>query len=174
MAATDTNPISLDLQSPLNFMFTIKRAPATSYFCQDVKIPNVSLPAVKVPSPSLTVPMIGDHVVYEPLSLTFKVDDNLQNWLEMYNWLKAIGNPENTSQNYITLENNKNYSGYGIYSDLQLFILDSQKNPTYLFTFERCSPTFLSGPHFESTDNSIPYINSTVNLSYTKFKISLP
>ena len=174
MTALDTNPISLNLQSELNYRFVIMRAPATSFWCQSVKIPDVSLPPLKIPSPSLAIPMQGDHMVYNPLSLTFKVDDNLQNWLEIYNWLEGVGNPQNNSQKYINMENNKNYSGFGLYSDLQLFILDSQRNPTYVFTFERCSPTFLTGPNFQATDNTVEYITSTATFSYAKYKISLP
>ena len=174
MSATDNNPISFNLQSPLNFSFKILRAPSTTYFCQSVKIPDVTLESANVPSPSILVPMAGDHVAFSPLTLTFKVDDDLQNWLEMFNWMTTAGNVENVSREYKIMENNPNYAGYGIYSDLQLFTIDSQKNPSYVVTFERCFPSSLSGPNFDTMNTTVKYISSTVTFKYTKFHFSLP
>ena len=174
MTQLTNNPQSVNLQSQLNYYFTIQRAPGVTFYCQSVKIPNITLPPAKVPTPSLYIPMIGDHLVYDDLELTFKVTDDLQNWLEIYNWITAIGNPDNTGKNYKILEANPDYAGYGIYSDLQLFTLDSQKNPTYVFTFHHCSPTGLTGPQFGTTDETVKYITSSVRFNYLKYHISLP
>jgi len=174
MTVLSENPISLNLQSELNFKFVLKRAPATEYWCQTFKVPNITLPAARVPSPSLRVPMQGDHLIYDDLTLTFKIDDQFQNWLEMHNWMTAIGNPTNTGKNYTQLESTPNYTGYGLYSDLQLFAMDSQHQVTLVFNFERCSPIFLSGPQFVTKDGTVSYMDSTVNFSYLKYHISLP
>lgn len=174
MTVLSENPISLNLQSELNFKFMLRRAPATEYWCQTFKVPNITLPPSRVPSPSLRVPMQGDHLVFEDLTLTFKIDDQFQNWLEMHNWMTGIGNPNNTGNNYTQLESNPNYLGYGLYSDLQLFVMDSQHQATLVFNFERCSPIFLSGPQFVTKDGTVNYMDSTVNFSYLKYHISLP
>jgi hypothetical protein len=169
-----SQPQTLNLASELNFYFTIMRAPSVTYFCQDVAIPNVSLPPAKIPGPSLMYPVVGDHLVYSNLNLSFKVDENLQNYLEILNWLVGIGDPTNTGSQYSQLEKNKDYSGYGIYSDLQLFTLDTQKNTKYVITFEKCSPISLSGPKYGTKDATVNYITSNVEFSYRKFHISLP
>jgi hypothetical protein len=174
MTALSYNSNSLNLLSKLNFYFTLQRAPSLTYFLQEIKIPNKSLSPAKYPSPSLNIPSVGDHVIYDPLELKFKVTDDLQNWLEINNWLDAIGDPLNSGNKYKTLENNPEFLGYGIYSSLQLFTLDSQKNPSYVFTFEKCWPSALSGPDFNTTDETLPYITASVQFNYTKYNISLP
>jgi len=167
-------PQTLNLASELNFYFVIQRAPSVTYFCQDIKLPDMSLPPAKAPLPSLSNPLVGDHINYEPLSLSYKVDENLQNYLELHNWMVAIGDPSNTGKQYKQLETNQDYSGYGIYSDLQLFTLDTQKNVKYVVTFERCWPTKVSGPKYDTKDETVNYITSTADFYYTKFRISLP
>jgi len=174
MAATDSNPISQNLQSPVNFAFRLKRAPSLSYRTQSFKVPNVSLRAAKAPSPSLSVNYVGDHVEFQPLALTFLVDEQLQNWLEIFNWMTGSGNVENTGTEYATMANRKDYSGYGIYSELQMFQMNSQKIPILVYTFERCQPISLGGPQFDTKDTSINYLTSEVVFSYTKFSISTP
>jgi len=171
MAAAESQPISYNLQAPQNFVFNIKRIPAIDYFCVKAKIPSLTLPAAKVPSPSLEIPQPGDHVVYEPLTLTFKVDSILQNWIEIHNWITAIGDPSNKGTEYKKLENNSPISPYGLVSDISLFKTDSQNNPDLLWTFQNAWPTFLSGFEFDSTDANIIYLTATVMFRYVRFKI---
>lgn len=174
MSVISQQPQSLNLASELNFYFVISRAPSVTYFCQDIKLPDIGLPMAKVPSPSLGVPLVGDHVVYDNLSLSFKVDEDLQNYLEIFNWLIAIGDPTNTGISYKNLQNNPDYTGYGLYSDLQLFTMDTQKNVKYVVTFERCTPIKLLGPKYNVKEDTVNYISSGVEFSYTKFNIKLP
>ena len=44
------------------------------------------------------IPLMGDILAYEDLTITFIVDENLENYIEMHTWLTAIGFPENTKQ----------------------------------------------------------------------------
>jgi len=174
MPVLDSNPGSLNLQSSLNWTMNLIRAPGITYFLQSIKVPNIMINPPKVPSPSLGIPMVGDHLNFEPLEVKFKVADNFQDWLEIYNWLVALADPSNKGTKYLQLENNPSYLGYGLYSDLQVITLDSQKNPSYVFTFERCFPMALSGPEFNTTDDNLLYITASVQFKYLKYEITLP
>jgi hypothetical protein len=175
MPATDKNPISINLQSPTNFKFALKRAPSLSYWCQTFDVPGISCPPARSPSPSLSVPFIGDHLVFAPLHLTFKVDDDLQNWLEIFNWMNAITNPDGDAITYKILQANPQYTGYGLLSDLQVFQLDSQKQATLVYHFNDAFPVALSGPRFDASNgNDFGYITSSVSFTYVKYNVTRP
>lgn len=175
MPASDVNPVSLNLQSPTNFKFALRRAPSLSYWCQTFDVPGISCPPARSPSPSLSVPFLGDHLVFEPLHLTFKVDDDLQNWLEMFNWMNAINDPAGDAITYNILNNNPDYLGFGLRSPLQVFQLDSQKQATLVYHFDDAFPISLSGPKFDSQNgNDFGYITSSVTFSYVKYNVTRP
>jgi hypothetical protein len=174
MSALNQNPLTTNLATSLGFRFEIKRAPSLSYHCLSVKLPDVNLIPVQIPTPSLAVPYVGDHLEYSNLEATFKIDADMQNWLEMFNWIEALGNPTNKAEHYRALESRPSWSNFSLYSNLLLFQLDSQNNPLLIFTFEHASPIRLSGPKFQSTDSSEIFMSSTVEFKYLKFKVSTP
>jgi len=174
MSALNQNPLTTNLATSLGFRFEIKRAPSLSYHCLSVKLPDVSLIPVQIPTPSLAVPYVGDHLEYSNLEATFKIDADMQNFLEMFNWIEALGNPTNRGELYSAMAKKQDWSSFGLYSNLLLFQLDSQNNPLLVYTFEHASPIRLSGPKFQSTDSSEIYMSSTVEFKYLKYKINLP
>ena len=171
MAAIDRNPISTNLVNPLQFVFNLKRAPALTYFCSGVKLPYVSVTPALVNSPSLEVAFPGDHITYSPITISFKVDENFQNWQEILNWMNGITNPDGEEQTYTQLEHAGQWSPYSIYSDVGVIQLDSQNNPLLEWTFERAFPIALSGPELITTTDNIVFLESTTMLKYTRFKI---
>ena len=85
MSAVERNPISTNFVNPLQFVFSLKRAPALTYHCTGVKLPYVAANPAIINSPSLEVAYPGDHITYSPITLSFKIDENFQNWQEMLN-----------------------------------------------------------------------------------------
>ena len=174
MTILDQQPQSTNLQSPLNFVFNIARTPSINYQCQEVNVPQIILPPAKTPTPFIGIPFPGDHINFSPLTITFKVDDLLQNWLEIFNWMNGLGNPDATATVFNQLQSNPSYSPYGEVSDIRLMNLNSQKNPTYVFTFEKAWPTSLSGLSFTSKDPSLNYMTASVTFMYLKYSLSYP
>ena len=41
---------------------------------------------------------MGDTFTYDNLSISFIVDENLENYIELHEWLTAIGFPKNRNQ----------------------------------------------------------------------------
>ena len=94
MSAIDNTPSNRNFLSPLNFKFTIKKAPHVNFFIQKVNIPQIDLKPPIVPNQFVNVPIPGDHIDYSTLNITFKVDEDLQNYLEIHNWIKELGKPK--------------------------------------------------------------------------------
>ena len=83
MTAVDDTPSNRNFLSPLNFQFSIKKAPNVNFFLQKVNIPALSLPTIDIPTQFVPIPTSFTRVEYGEFNITFKVDEDLQNYLEI-------------------------------------------------------------------------------------------
>lgn len=172
MTAIDNTPYNKNFLSPLNFKFQLHRAPHVNFFCQEANLPSINFSRIpKQNTPFATIPLVGDHLTFEPLNITFKVDEDLENYLEIHNWLMALGEVESTGL-YKTLQNNPSYTGESIVGDISLFILSSAKNANFDVVFKDAFPTSLSELKFTTTDTDVNYITASASFRYVYYKIS--
>jgi hypothetical protein len=170
MAALENTPTNPNFLSPLNFKFSIKRAPHVNFFVQKINLPSISLPTIDTPTPFVKIPQPGEHLDYADLTLSFRVDENLQNYLEIHNWIRALGKPKDFSE-YRALSQNPNYTGDGLRSDLTLMILSSAKNPNYEIVFTDAYPYDISELTFDTTKSDVEFIEATATFKYVLFEI---
>jgi hypothetical protein len=171
MSAIDNRPDNLNFLSPLNFKFVLKRAPHVNFFLQKVNLPQITInPTPTYPNPLINVPLAGEHITFSPLSITFKVDEDLQNYLEIFNWIKALGD-YGRDGDYGKLQNANPGSDSGLYSDISLMILSSTKMPNFEITFMDAFPTTLTAMTFNTTDPDVQYIEAQVEFRYTLYEI---
>ena len=179
MSAISNQPSTRSFLSPLGFKFVIKKTPHINYFVQAVSLPSIQLNKTEIPTPFIKLPLAGDHLDFGELTVTYKVDEDLKNYLEIYNWMIGIGFPDSFDQ-YKAADNirtNRNtglvpaMSGQGIFSDATLTILSSAMNPIHNITFINAFPTSLSELNFTTTDNDVNYLTSTVSFAYQKYTI---
>ena len=100
---TATSPLSrqptkLDYASPTQFKFNILKLPKVEYFCTAVNVPGINADAGTLPTPFKDIPIIGDKLTYENLSITFIVDEYLENYISLHNWMTGIGFPKERKQ----------------------------------------------------------------------------
>lgn len=171
MTSIDNTPTNKNFLSPLNFKFQIKKAPHVNFFIQRVNIPSVDLISPKTYNPFVKIPYTGEHIDYGRLEITFKLDEDFENYLEIYNWIKALGKPENFDQ-YKEIQNKPIYTGDGIYSDISIMVLASTKTPNFEITYIDAHPVSLSQINFNTTDETVDYISATAVFDYTYFQIS--
>ena len=166
MAITD-NPNFL---SQNGFQLIIDRIPNVSYFAQDVALPGLMLPeALTQDSPFGTIPHPGDRIRWEPLNISFKVDETLFNYMEIYNWLVGLGHPKSFGQ---TLALSPDAKAKNFVSDAILHILTSHKNVVKAVTFMRIFPISLSGLSFVSTDSDVNYLDARAQFMYSRYEFS--
>lgn len=170
MSALDNIPINQNFQAPQNFKFFIKRAPNLNFFVQKTAIPEIQIDPTWQPTPFTQIPLSGDHITYTPFSVTFKVDEDLKNYIEMLDWLNSLGFP-NLYTEYAAKSMRPKTDLSGITSDLQLLILNSSENPTHAVNFVDGFPVFLGGLEFDTTQQDVTFITCTVTFRYTNFYI---
>ena len=123
-----TQPADPNFLSPLGFRFSLKRSPMLNFFATDANIPSFEIGWADLPTPFKNLMLPGDKPSFGDFILTFKVDEKMSNYLEIYTWLCKIGFPENFEQ-YASVKNTAIGSGEGVVSDGTLTILNSSMAP---------------------------------------------
>jgi hypothetical protein len=153
--------------SPLEFIIVVKRLPNVQFFTQRTTIPSISVAPVDHPTPFKPVYETGDRLNYGDLNFSFIVDEDMSNYIEVFNWIKGLSFPENFDQ-YKNLENSTN----GIRSDISIKVLNSHKNPTIQIDYFDCFPTDLSDVVLDTTQTDVMHPEATVTFRYNYFEIT--
>ena len=148
---SDSQPTNLNQLNVVSFDVSFSRMTAVQYFCQRISLPTVVLGETNEPSPFLNLPLEGDTLTFEALSLSFIVDEDLQNYIEIYNWLTALGFPRDYSQFAILQEPSAASKTLSKYSDLSLVVHTNKSNPNYKIKFTDVFPTSISSIQFDAT-----------------------
>ena len=78
---------------PTYYRFSIAKLPKVSYFCQSVSLPTVTMSEVIMPTPFQQISR-PSKLEFDELNLGFVIDENLGNYLEIFNWLRSMTNVE--------------------------------------------------------------------------------
>ena len=148
---TESQPTNLNQLNVVSFDVVFSRQPAVQYFCQRISLPTVVLGETNEPSPFMNLPLEGDTLTYEALTLSFIVDEDLTNYTEVYNWLTALGFQRNYGQFAALKEPESASKTLSKYSDLTIVLHTNKSNPNYRIRFTDCFPTSLSSIGFDAT-----------------------
>lgn len=167
-------PSNINPLSPNGFLFAIEKIPQATFFCQEVNLPGITLGAPEFGNPFSVQPIPGDQLTYDVLNVRFLIDETLSNFKQIYNWIVALGFPEDYSQ-YITLLDEDNR---GLltelaknYSDATLQILGPNNVPIQTVQFIDVFPIALDTLTFQSNTNDVQYLvgNASFRYGYYKF-----
>ena len=173
MALAVTQPSNINYLSPLGFKFTMNRLPNIEYFAQSFEFPLLSLNETNgIQTPFNKLIIAGDHLTFDYFSITFKIDENMQSYFEIFDWMVALGKPDSFDQ-YSTLVSTTTTQSQAIMSDADLIILNSTMEPNLKITFLDCLPVHLSGFKLDSTADDVQYLTATAEFkcreySYTR------
>ena len=192
--ATEQSPISrqptkLDYSSPTQFKFSINQLPKVEFFTTAANLPGINLGDAIFPTPYKEIPVMGDTLTYDNLSISFIVDENLENYIEMHDWLTAIGFPKNRNQ-FSTFRSSTAStpiatqgtsddigdvqpatSARGMFGDAILTVLTNKNNPVVEVRFQDIYPVALGALDFTQTSTDVEYISVTADFSYKIYDI---
>ena len=192
---TETNvytrqPAKMDYASPVQFRFKCTKLPQVEFFCQSANIPGISLGSGTQPTSLVDVPIPGDKITYQDLSITFIVDENLNNYKEIHDWLLGLGFP-NKHQQFKDLQTAgqdrfpgstagptvpgikevKPLSEGGIYSDATLTVLNSKNIANTEIRFQNLYPTSLGSLSYDVKASDVDYLQALVSFNYMYYEI---
>lgn len=165
------SPANKNFLSPLGFKFTLTRAPNLNFNVQDVRLPGLSLSDYEQPTPFISIP-IASHITFNPLSVSFRVGEDMDDYLEIHNWMISLGAPESFDQ-YKALKNVEPGNPGTVYSDITLLIMNSSMKPNIKVTFYDAFPISLGDLEFNTTDVDVNYIQCTADFKYLRYDIEL-
>lgn len=158
-----------NMLSPVGFSFQLMRAPDIEFFVQSVSLPGITMNSPEVPNPFIAYPVPGDHITYGEFELTYKINEDMSNYLEIFDWMTALGFPDNFDQ-HKTIAEKRSYSGEGIYSDATLMIMSSSMNPVMQIEIRDMFPVSLSPLTMNTSDTNIEYVDATASFRFTNYK----
>ncbi len=183
----DRQPDKLDYLSPTQFRFGIHQLPKVEFFVQTCNLPGLTMNNTEIPNPFKNIPVMGEKIEYEDLNLTFLVDEYLENYLQLHQWLTAIGFPEKREQfrTHRDVTSNTPASGgtpsvdtinsavadKAMYSDAYLMILSNKNNPIVEIDFKNVFPTSIGGLSFDGGATDVEYLTCDVTFKYQIYEI---
>jgi hypothetical protein len=149
--------------SPTNFTISIEKLPNVEFFTQKLTIPDVTATATSLGTPLANMYEYGDRIEYGELTTTMIIDENMNNYKEILNWIEGYASPESSNQN-------KNFAQIrGHESDIIATITNSHKNPNIRFVFKNCFPTSLGGVSLDVNVQDVAYATTAVTWRYDTF-----
>ncbi len=193
--ADTSQPTVLDYATSTQWRLALNRLPKTSWFCTAANIPGISLGEAQYPTPMTDMFVSGDKLTFETLSITFLVDEELQNYREIWDWLVGIGSPKTHSAFTEVLAKGDgittNISAVGsgdeltprdaavieasptesnLYSDGTLIVHSSKNIAIVEVAFKDMFPTSLSGLEYSHEATDIEYFKATVTFRYMYYE----
>lgn len=175
---TLTCPIPTNINPLQNngFLFNIIKLPEIQFFCQEVNLPDVTLPPAIFNNPFVKVPVPGDKIEFGDLQVTFMINENMDNYVAIYNWIIGLGFPESNDQykNFINdrtdfLSSNESNAAS---SDAILQILGSNNQPVKTVQFIDVIPVSLISLQLQTITQDTTYLAGQATFNYTSFKIT--
>lgn len=171
-------PDTYDFLASNRFKLSIDGLPNVSYTCQHAILPSITTdPAIRE-TPFVKIPLPGDKIVFDNFQVQFLVSDEMENYLELFNWMQCLGFPDNYKQ-YRSLVNlpinaraldSKNLE----VSDATLVVFSAANNPKLTVQFHDLFPISLSGLEFNITSIDAEPLTATVTFAYTTFEFNIP
>lgn len=152
--------------SPVEFRFAIQRLPYVTFFTQNVSLPGVSINPVEMPTPFKKLYFSGDQLTYDQFQVTFRVNENMDNYLEIYNWMVGLAFPDNFQQ-FANLDATQE----GPYSDATLLIMNSGKTANIQYKLKNIFPINLSSIELDTTAGDIVYVTATATFQIGSYSI---
>jgi hypothetical protein len=124
------------------------------YFCQQAAIPTLSFTPDSPMYKNYEHYVAGDTIRYSPFNIQFVVDEDMQNYLEMFNWFKRIQDGDDI--------NNEIHDGV-------LLIYTNKGKLNKSVRFKGLMPQIMGELMFSTQESDSP-ITCNVDFAYTGFE----
>lgn len=156
-----------DFLQNTQFQLSFAKIPKTVLKLQSVSVPSLGLSHAEIGTPFSWLKEPDTKVNFSELQVTFKLDENFETYLEIFNWIMGISFPEEFTQH----EDLADGDHKNIFSDATLTVLTNSNIPNLRITFRDLFPTFLSQIDFEVTADDATTIDMAASFEYHLFKI---
>ena len=168
---TCPNPSTVNPLQLSGFSMNINKIPELSFWVQTANIPSIDLTNTEQSTPFTNVYQAGDKPNFGDLSITFLVDENLDNYTALYEWIYLVGFPQNYTQvqswKSRWWDKDKFDSNFGLTSDGSITIKTSNARPIRTVYFKDLIINSLGELLLTSDQTETQYVTCTAGFKYT-------
>ena len=158
--------------SPIGFVFLLDKAKKTSFLCQRASIPELSLGDIGIPTRGFVKVPLEGNITYSTLNIDFIVDEDLRNYMEIHNWIRALGTPDNVGERRDWINANSDIITQDAkVSDGTLKVLNNNNIANFDVVFKDMFPTQLSTLDFNVTTTDNDFLTASVTFQYLLYEI---
>ena len=185
--ADTSQPTVQDYATGTQWRLAFNRLPKTTWFCTAANIPGITLGEAQYPTPMTDINLTGDKLTFETLNITFIVDEELQNYRELWDWMVGIGAPKNHDQWASILtkgdgavrqfgtedtdpRTKSTYEESNLYSDATSNSYNSKNIPKVNVQFKNMFPTSLSSLEYSQELTDVEYFHATATFRYLYYE----
>lgn len=155
------------------FKLIIRNTRQTTFVCQEANLPSISQSGIRIDNSVNYFTVNSQKLEYEDLSITFKVDEDLNNVKEIHHWLQGITAPQTPDQ-FSAIDKELNIvglnHGYTVAVDASLFTLTQVYNANIEIVFVNLMPISFGGLNFNLTADGHMTATATFRYDYYYFK----
>lgn len=171
MSVTSKGVYNINTVSGTNFVFILPNFPNLNFTVQSANLPGVFGSHIELPTPLGKFNNGYDKLEYESLMVEFLVDESLNNWREVYNWMRALAPTHlfsGSNQYKLWKDANKELA-----SPATLYILTNSNNINIKVEFKNLFPISVSGIDFSAQDTTDVKKHAKVQFVYDWYDISV-
>ena len=158
--------------SGVAFKFNLTKFPKVDFFSNSARIPEVNLELAQQSSYLKNISVPGERLTYGDFTLRFLVDENMENYLSVYNWLKGLGFPESGKQfKDITTDSDGIRDPKEAFCDGTLRILNSNYREVGKVKFNDLFPISITSLDFDATNTDVQYFTAEATFKYTIYDL---
>ena len=159
--------------SGVAFKFNLAKFPKVDFFSNSARIPEISLELTQQASYLKNIDVPGERLNYGDFTLRFLVDENMVNYISIYDWLTGLGFPETTKE-FADLIKDKDgqRDAKEAFCDGTLRILNSNYREVAQVKFRDLFPTSLTSLDFDATNTDVQYFTAEATFKYTIYNLT--
>ena len=159
--------------SGVGFKFNLAKHPKVDFFSNSAKIPQLTLGLATQPTYLKDIDVPGEKLTYGDFTLKFLVDENMENYLAIHNWLEGLGFPESTADfKNITTDSQNQRDLTEAFCDGTLRILNSNLREIARVKFKDLFPVTLTSLDFDATTSDVQYFTAQATFKYTIYDLT--
>jgi hypothetical protein len=168
----------------------MSKLPQVEFFVQTANIPGIALGSTSFETPLKDIAGVGDKVTYQTLDVSFLVDENLNNYKEIHDWITGLGFPQDHTQfKNLQATGADRFPGTtsstaatgtsiaqplsegGIYSDATLTVLNNKNIPKTEIRFQNVFPISLGSLSYDIKASDVDYLQVQASFNYMYYDI---
>ena len=159
--------------SGVAFKFNLAKFPKVDFFSNSAIIPVLNLELAQQASYLKNIAVPGERLTYGDFTLRFLVDENMENYKSVYDWLTGLGFPETTKEFADIIKDSDGQTDpKEAFCDGTLRILNSNYREVAKVKFSDLFPISLTSLEFDATNTDVQFFTAEASFKYTLYKLS--